>query len=410
MHNSTTLKKIVYLNYMQDLYGSALGSTIKARELLHGLQELDYKVHFFWRCEKPADTDNARPNRKSHNKNIIRTLLFTPFQILKALVSGVEEAKIVRRVKPDLLITRLDAFRFSSVLVSNYYNLPLILEADGACSYEWLQYHGGPHLWPRWLLLCEKFIMKHSDHIFVQSLPTQSYYLQTHRISKSKITVITNGAHPSEPVPEKKLDNLRQLYNIQTKETVIGFSGSMHHWHGIEQLKELITDILAHYKTCKFIFVGGGGPETASIREQFKHETRVVFTGNVPFEHMPAHLALFDIALAPYPPMPLFYFSPVKLFEYMAAGKAIVAARIGQINNVLKNKVTGMLYTPGDLDDMHSCIKTLVENPGLRSKLAQNAQHEFRQKHTWAQKSNQLAHLIETTLNKRKCNESTSTC
>lgn len=396
MQDPATRKRIVYLNYMEDLYGSALGSTIKAKELLHGLKNLGYSVHIFWRCAKTANAERSKPDRMVKIKQFFRTILYTPAQIFKALRDTIKEAKLLHTIRPDLVIIRLDPFRFSGLLVAKYFKRPLIIEADGACSYEWLNYHNGPHLWASWLLFVEKCILKYSQKIFVQSGPAKTYYIQTHCISPKKITVITNGAHPRTPIPEENLNRLRKQYGIHSNTIVIGFSGSMHLWHGIEQIKTLIINILSQHDEVKFLFVGGGGPVAESIHSQLAHKDRIVFTGNIDFKYMPDHLALFSIAMAPYPPMDLFYFSPVKLFEYMAAGTAIVAASIGQIQTILEHQETAMLYTPGDLDEMQSCLETLIRNPGLRSKLAQNAHHVFHQHYTWTHKAKELSNLIET--------------
>ncbi len=81
---------------------------------------------------------------------------------------------------------------------------------------------------------------------------------------------------------------------------------------------------------------------------------------------MPAHLAAMDIAVAPYDVPPDFYFSPLKLFEYMAASRPVVAAAIGQIEDCLHDGVTGLLYPPGDVMALAQRIATLVDDPARR--------------------------------------------
>ena len=86
------------------------------------------------------------------------------------------------------------------------------------------------------------------------------------------------------------------------------------------------------------------------------------FTGAVPHEEIPAWLGHFDVALAPYRPTEhAFYFSPLKLFEYMACGVPTVAARLGQIEEVVRHGETGLLYTPGQLDEFDGSVRPLAQ-------------------------------------------------
>src|SRR5205807_2068305 len=74
----------------------------------------------------------------------------------------------------------------------------------------------------------------------------------------------------------------------------------------------------------------------------------VTFAGGVAHEDVPQHLAAMDVAIAPYPALDNFYYSPLKLFEYMAAGRPVVASRVGQVAEVVVDGVTGLLFGPGE--------------------------------------------------------------
>ncbi len=145
-------KKIIYFNYMNDLYGSSLGSTLKALKLIGGLRELGWQVTMCWRREgykEPSQRPAVPPSRW---RRWARILFFTPKEILKNVVDFFIELRLVRRERPQLIISRLDAFRLSALFVARAEKIPLVVEADGASSYEWLHYHGGPHIRPSALL------------------------------------------------------------------------------------------------------------------------------------------------------------------------------------------------------------------------------------------------------------------
>ena len=74
----------------------------------------------------------------------------------------------------------------------------------------------------------------------------------------------------------------------------------------------------------------------------------MTFTNAVAPEAVPGLLASIDAAVAPYPALGHFYFSPLKVYEYMAAGRAIVASRAGQLEELLEDGAHALLCPPGD--------------------------------------------------------------
>src|SRR5207253_6102752 len=109
-----------------------------------------------------------------------------------------------------------------------------------------------------------------------------------------------------------------------------------------------------------------------------------VFTGSVPHEDVAELIRLFDVALAPYPTLDhAFYFSPLKLFEYMACGVPVVAAEIGQIAEVVRDGETGLLYPPGDADAFVAACDRLLADPPLRRRVGEAAAEEVATRDTW---------------------------
>ena len=120
----------------------------------------------------------------------------------------------------------------------------------------------------------------------------------------------------------------------------------------------------------------GDGPLKHTLEEQVRKAglaKAVTFTGIIPHEEIPNYLGVMDVALAPYPDLENFYYSPLKLFEYMAAGKAVVASRTEQVAQIIHHGVTGLLYEPGDRRGVLSCLHELRRSPTLREELGRNA-------------------------------------
>jgi glycosyltransferase involved in cell wall biosynthesis len=90
-----------------------------------------------------------------------------------------------------------------------------------------------------------------------------------------------------------------------------------------------------------------------------------------------------DVAVAPYPKLAHFYFSPLKVYEYMAAGLPVVASRIGQLENLVKPDANGMLVPPGDTAKLAAAFERLQADPELRARLGRAGRELVMREHTW---------------------------
>ncbi|HFE53080.1 MAG TPA: glycosyltransferase, partial [Bacteroidetes bacterium] len=119
-------------------------------------------------------------------------------------------------------------------------------------------------------------------------------------------------------------------------------------------------------------------------------------------EEVPGYVAEMDIVIAPYPRLPVFYFSPVKIFEYMAAGKAIVTSRLGQIAEYLEDGTDAILCEPDDLEGMTAAVARLASDDGLRNRLGRAAREKLLRHHTWDHKAAQWEAVLEKVVSRRK--------
>jgi glycosyltransferase involved in cell wall biosynthesis len=120
----------------------------------------------------------------------------------------------------------------------------------------------------------------------------------------------------------------------------------------------------------------GHGPLRSELEEQVRAQGwqgGVTFAGAVEHNQMPGYIAAMDVTVAPYPALEEFYYSPLKLFEYMAMGRPVVAARIGQVADIVTDGMNGLLFEPGDSQGLARCIRRLKEDPPLREELGRKA-------------------------------------
>jgi len=182
----------------------------------------------------------------------------------------------------------------------------------------------------------------------------------------------------------------------------IGFVGSLKPWHGIDILLEAFRRLLRRSPDYHLLIVGDGPLKDwlKSTIQECHLERAVTLTGAVSHDRIPGLIQRLDVAVAPYPFMEDFYFSPLKLFEYMAMGKPIVASRIGQLEEVVRHGETGLLVQPGDPDALVEQIERLRFDQSLREAIGRAAALQARN-YTWETNAGKVMDIADQLLGRR---------
>ncbi len=394
--------KILYFNYMYDLWGVSLGSTIKAIELMKALGDFGHEVKVMWRREQENFNNGNHVPRKppSKMKQAVAKWLHEPNQILNNLKFYWEEKQILKKEQPDLLISRLEAYTISSILLANKMGIPVIVEADGPVAYEKMNFQDQFWTHQRLVDYFEVAALKNCALSFTVSHQLKHYFMNK-GVPGDTIHVIPNGADPDRFRPDLPCEDVKQKYQLWDH-LVIGFVGSFHYWHGVENLIRIIEATVQKHHRVKFLMVGDGGPLKQSLGEFISSNGlagKVHLTGLVKHQEIPRYIAAMDIVLAPYPRLKFDYYSPVKLYEYLSSGRAVVSSRMGQIGEVIRDGENGFLCEPDDISAMTRKITTLIESPELIQRVGAQARADVLQHYTWKKRGQQLAALCEQVVN-----------
>jgi len=175
------------------------------------------------------------------------------------------------------------------------------------------------------------------------------------------------------------------------------YAGSFFPGKGCDQ----ILAAASHLPQVKFVCVGGRDREVAEFKRQVASLglTNIEFIGHVPHARIPAYLQAADILVAPFTEdgrdiagkIIIPFSSPLKLFEYMAMGKPIIASNIGAIPEIIVHEENGLLVEPGDVDALTEATLRLVRDVALARRLGATAQKDARQ-YSW---TNRAARVIE---------------
>lgn len=168
-------------------------------------------------------------------------------------------------------------------------------------------------------------------------------------------------------------------------QVTIGFVGTLKPWHGLRILLQAFVEVCRENLDVRLLIVGDG-PERLGLVEHLKRNElldRASLTGAVLPRDVPGWVNTIDIAVAPYEEAQDCYFSPLKLFEYMAAGRAIIASDVGQIGEILEHGRTGLLIPPGDAVALAAALRELVASVEMRQALGAAARQVAVSRYTW---------------------------
>ena len=212
----------------------------------------------------------------------------------------------------------------------------------------------------------------------------------------SRVHVIGNAVdttqfHPGVPATE--------LAEIPADAFVVGFTGSLKMWHGVDTLLQAFRDF-REQEPRAHLLICGDGPKRSWIDGFVAGaglSDAVTMAGWVEHAALPGLIARMDVATAPYPAAEDHYFSPLKLYEYLAMGRPVVASDIGQTAELLSGSAAARLLPPGDVGALTAALRDLCSDPARSAAMSAAAAAEGA-RHDWTRNA---ARVVEIAAGKR---------
>ena len=302
--------------------------------------------------------------------------------------------------RPHFIYERVSLYSTVGVFLARELDRPLIIELNSPQALEQTTYRatGLGELAAQ----AERWTLSRADAVLAVSAALRDYAVSL-GVDPDRVHVLPNGVNAELFRPESPEPEVKERWGLD-ESLVLGFVGGLRPWHGVEVLPALLDRLVRRHPALRMVIVGDGPLRSElerDVRERGLTES-TVFTGWVPHEEVAALIRRFDVALAPYPrPDHVFYFSPLKLFEYMACGVPVVATNLGQISEVVREGETGLLCAPGDQGALVAACDRLLEDPGLRSRLGKAAAKEVHTRYTWDRNATRVVEIAESLIAKR---------
>jgi glycosyltransferase involved in cell wall biosynthesis len=315
-------------------------------------------------------------------------VMFELMEIAYNFLALLQLTRKLRRNRYSFLYARYSLYGFAPVLAARNRAIPVVLEINDSIVIE----RSRPLLmkcFARWI---ETFCVKNASALITISGVFRRRLLESYELKSGGIEVMPNAVDPKRFTQDLQPITRHDL-GIQQKH-VIGVVGAFVPWHGLDFMLRSLHGILKSRDL--HVLLVGDGPVRAGIERQITQlgiDGYVTLTGFVNAALVPSYVGVMDICAMPGSNP---HGSPVKIFEYMACGKAIVAANYGPIAEVLEQGVDGWLFPPGDEEAFRQAVCRLLYDDDLRVKMGNQARKKVFQQFTWERNAQRVLRMVET--------------
>ena len=282
----------------------------------------------------------------------------------------------IAKTKPQLIYERYSFFCAAGIYISRKTNTPIVLEVNEVAGVDRVRSQQMVKL----SKMFERYIFSHADVIITVSEFLKNQIVQRGG-KKESILIVPNGIDINVFNKQVSPDSLKHKLGVSDS-IIIGFVGYLIHWHRLDMLMEVYAKIRLKFPTTKLFFVGDGVLRN-DLEIQAKSlgiESDFIITGRVDHSDVPNYINIFDVAVIPNSNE---YRSPIKMFEYMAMGKAIVAPDQPPIKAVLRDGVEGAVFQNGNADSLYSKLELILEDHEFCSNFGKKAQELVFSQYTW---------------------------
>ena len=369
------------------------GQAVHIEEMVHALQALGHEV----RVVAPAISAESAPGAMGDEAGWVKGLrarlpkaLYELLELGYSLVAYRRLVSAAREFRPDAIYERYNLHLLAGLMLKRRLRLPLLLEVNAPLAAERMRFGGLGLPWlARW---AERLVWRGAD-VVLPVTEVLAGHVRAIGVPDARIAVIANGINEQHfadaPAPADAKAALQWPGAL-----VLGFTGFVRDWHGVDKVLHWLASgqAPAHAR----LLMVGDGPARADLEALARSlglQDRVRFTGVVPREAVPGYVAAFDIALQP---AVVPYASPLKLFEYMALGKAVVGPRQPNLCEVLTHGENALLFDPAAPGALEAALSALCSDEALRARIAAGSANTIaRLGLTWRSNAQRVVRLAD---------------
>lgn len=345
------------------------GQYVHIAEIVGALRDLGHEVILAEPASIQKKSFGKSSNTVSNIRKYVPDAIHELAEFAYSLFDFLKLVRLILKHRPDGIYERYNLFFPSGIWAKKLFKIPLILEINSPL-FEERSTHGELSL-KRLAQWSELYVWRNADFVLPVTQVLAESVISS-GVSAEKLQVIHNGinrlkfSQGGTPFDEKVLERFQGAL-------VLGFTGFARDWHGLDR----VLDVVAANpdENWHFLLVGDG-PAVKGLCEKASKlnlDDKFTVTGIVERDMVASIVTHFDIALQP---DVVSYASPLKLFEYMMLGKAILAPDSANVREIVQDGETALLFDPDDASSFTRKLNQLTSDEGLRAQLGDGAYRE----------------------------------
>lgn len=289
-----------------------------------------------------------------------------------------------------------DLFYGPGKKLSEKLNVPLISYVHAPVVWEASKWGVKRYFWGKWLEKIEALSLRKADLVAVVSEEVKKKVMAM-GISEEKILISPMAVEPSLFIDnDETAFRLKEEFQLEGK-FVIGWTGSFRKFHGLDHVIKAFKRVSEEHSDTVLMLVGDGAErkEAEKLTKKLGLSEKVIFTGRLQFLEIPKYISQFDIAVVSARSAEGFHYSPLKLREYMAAGKAVLAPNAGEIPHTFKDEENVKLFNAGNIESLKEGMLFYIENKGRKQVIAENGKRMILDTGTWEKELDKALNFLK---------------
>lgn len=390
--------KILFYSPHPTLYFDApTGYGSHMRGMVNGFKEEGHTVEILVLGNKPQSTDSSNQTNtfKSTFKKVLPKILWRTLKEIQQIrfdKHAAQELRLaVQKFNPDVVYERSSWMSNGSVKVLKSFNIKHVVEINAPFEEEVKEFEKASSFISFLGKNKLRNLLRSANLVAPITSSLEKHIVKNYDVDPSICLLIPNAIDKAEiQITDSRIEEIRKELELANK-TVIGFVGSIFPYHGVDRLIQSVSKL--NNSNVAILIVGDGYliPELKEQARILGLNSRVHFTGSVPKQDVYNYIAAMDIVTLPNTE---WYCSPVKLFEYGALGKVVLAVNEAGVSDIMTDS-DGVLFGNNEGDFQEALNFTIFNLNQLKVK-ANNFQQKILSNHTWSANARQILDHLNT--------------